>query len=85
MKGSFSIAYRNLVLGVENMEVPDDEEDVQGYDDEVDKSFSIQTGWTKAHQVVCKPAGGKALDCVKDKTHHARLVEDVRIAGSGKE
>ncbi len=84
-RSGFSIAYRNLVLGVENMEVPDDEEDVQGYDDEVEQGFSIQTGWTKAHKVECKPAGSKALDCVKDKIHTAHLVEDVRIAGGGKE
>ncbi len=84
-KGGFTITYRNLVLGVENMDVPDEEEDVQGYDDEVDQGFSIQTGWTKAHQVVCKPSGRKALDCIKDKIHTAHLVEDVRLAGGGKE
>jgi len=83
MKGGFAIAYQNLVLGVENMEVPDDEEDTLGYDDEIDQGFSVQTGWTKAHNVKCLLDGSKAMNCVKNKIHHLRAVEDVQMAAKG--
>jgi TPR repeat protein len=84
-KGGFSIAYRNLVLGVEDMEVPDDAEDALGYDDEVDQGFAIQTGWTRAHRVECKLDGDKAMNCVKNKTHRIHVVEDVQLAVTEKE
>jgi len=84
-KEGFAIAYRNLVLGVEDMDIPDGEDDGAGYDDEVDQGFSIQTGWTRAHQVVCQTDGGKAMNCTKDRTHRVRVVEDVRVAASGKD
>jgi len=77
-KDGFTIAYRNLVLGVENMELPNDGEEALGYDDEVEQGFSIQTGWTRAHQVRCLPDGIRAMDCVKDKTHRVHLVADSR-------
>lgn len=83
-KGGFSIAYSNLVLGVEDMEVPDDEDDGAGYDDdEADKGFSVRTGWTRAHQVECRMDGDRAMDCVKNKAHRVHVVEDVKIAVTG--
>jgi len=77
-KGGFSVAYRNLVLGVENMEGLEDEEDTSGYDGGVAQGFSIQTGWTKAHKVDCQMDGSKAMNCVKDKTHRVRVVGEIR-------
>ncbi len=81
-KGGFAIAYRNLVLGVEDMDIADGDEDASGYDDEVDQGFSIQTGWTRAHQVICQPEGDGAMNCIKDKTHRVRVVEDVQVAST---
>lgn len=84
-KGGFSIAYSNLVLGVEDMEVPDEEDDGAGYDgDETEKGFSIHTGWTRAHQVECLNDGNKAMDCVKNKAHRIHVVEEVKVAETGK-
>ncbi|TCK18034.1 TPR repeat protein [Thiogranum longum] len=78
-KGGFSISYSNLVLGVEDMDVPDDE-DSAGYDDEEDRGFAIQTGWTRAHQVDCQMNGKKTMNCVKDKTHRVQVDGDVKVA-----
>ncbi|VAW73802.1 hypothetical protein MNBD_GAMMA15-309 [hydrothermal vent metagenome] len=84
VKNGFTVAYKNLVLGVEDMEVPDDAEYAQGYDDdEADKGFTIKTGWTKAHKVSCQMDGGAAMNCIKNKTHKVHVVEDIRVA-SGK-
>lgn len=84
-QGGFSIAYSNLVLGVEDMEVPGEEDDGAGYDgDEAEKGFSIQTGWTRAHHVECLMDGDKALNCVKNKAHRVHVVGDVRVAVTGK-
>ncbi len=85
VKNGFTVAYRNLVLGVEDMEVADDADDASGYDDdEADKGFSIKTGWTKAHNVSCRMNGDAAMDCIKNKTHRVHVVEDVQLASGGK-
>ena len=81
-KDGLLIAYRNLVLGVEDMEVMDDAEDALGYDEEVDQGFAIQTGWTRAHQVECRQDGDRAMNCTKDKIHRIHVVEDVQVAVS---
>ncbi|GMQ87790.1 MAG: hypothetical protein BMS9Abin08_0998 [Gammaproteobacteria bacterium] len=66
-QGVFSIAYRNLVLDVVNVQSDDDE--LLGYDDEIDQGFLIQTGWTQDHKVECRLNVDKGLDCIKDQTH----------------
>ena len=82
-RGGFSISYSNLVLGVEDMDEPDDE-DSAGYDDGEDKGFAVQTGWTRAHQVECLMDGNKTMNCVKDRTHRVRAEGDVKVAATDK-
>lgn len=71
----FVIVYRNLVLDVEVSQEARDQE-VMGYDGEVEQGFKVKTGWTREHSVNCKQSSRKQLECVKDKKHKMLLVSD---------
>jgi len=72
-QGLVLVSYKNLVIDVEETQEADDAP--LGYDDELEKGFSIRTGWTQEHVVECKQAKGKSMDCMKNRTHAMEIVE----------
>lgn len=80
--GSFTVAYRNLVLDVKQR--PDEEYQTaieSAFGDEAEQGFKVKTGWSIEHVLQCNFANPDNIVCKKDNGHKNEFTRQEILVG----